>query len=89
MYHSCVHLYILKIKTQSFQIKINAVIILLGATLQIMLDIPAEISIIVSVSVTMFYTVIGGLSYVAYSDVLQLSLTFVGLVKACFLKDLN
>lgn len=51
-----------------------------GATLSVILELPDEISIIVSACIAVFYTFFGGLYSVAYTDVVQLFCIFVGLV---------
>ena len=44
-----------------------------------MLGIETKLSIIISAAIALFYTVIGGLYSVAYTDVLQLICIFIGL----------
>ncbi|XP_002735543.1 high-affinity choline transporter 1-like [Saccoglossus kowalevskii] len=56
-----------------------AILSALGATLSVILDIRMEISIIVSACIAVFYTLIGGLYSVAYTDVVQLICIFIGL----------
>ncbi|XP_070540279.1 high-affinity choline transporter 1-like [Ptychodera flava] len=56
-----------------------AILSALGATLSVILDLDIKISIIVSACIAMFYTVLGGLYSVAYTDVVQLICIFVGL----------
>lgn len=52
----------------------------LGATLTIILHIPMDASVVASACVAVFYTLIGGLYSVAYTDVIQLFCIFIGLV---------
>jgi len=47
-------------------------IIFLGGTLSVIVDLHRAISIIVSAAIAVFYTLIGGLYSVAYTDVVQL-----------------
>ena len=54
---------------------------LLGATLTVILDLPLTQSVILSACVAVFYTLIGGLYSVAYTDVIQLFCIFIGLVR--------
>ncbi|CAL4128601.1 unnamed protein product, partial [Meganyctiphanes norvegica] len=51
----------------------------LGSTLAVILDIPNEMSIIVSAVIAVVYTLFGGLYSVAYTDVVQLFCIFIGL----------
>ncbi|KRZ38777.1 High-affinity choline transporter 1, partial [Trichinella pseudospiralis] len=51
----------------------------LGASLTVILNIPNNISVIVSASIAVFYTFCGGLYSVAYTDVVQLISIFIGL----------
>jgi len=51
----------------------------LGGTLQVILDIDKTLSVIISGCIAIFYTVIGGLYSVAYTDVVQLAAIFIGL----------
>ncbi|KAH9366203.1 hypothetical protein HPB48_016768 [Haemaphysalis longicornis] len=50
-----------------------------GATVGVIIDIDTNTSIIVSACIALFYTFLGGLYSVAYTDVIQLFLIFVGL----------
>ena len=52
-----------------------------GATLTIILRIPITESVVLSACVAVFYTLIGGLYAVAYTDVIQLCSIMVGLVR--------
>ncbi len=54
--------------------------LLAGSTVAIILDIDPILSIIVSACVAVFYTFLGGLYSVAYTDVIQLIFLVVGLV---------
>ncbi|XP_077992474.1 high-affinity choline transporter 1-like [Glandiceps talaboti] len=56
-----------------------AILSALGATLSVILDLDIKISIIASACIAMFYTVMGGLYSVAYTDVVQLICIFIGL----------
>ncbi|KAK7929683.1 hypothetical protein WMY93_006078 [Mugilogobius chulae] len=51
----------------------------LGATMSVILDLPFSISVWISSSVAIVYTLLGGLYSVAYTDVIQLSLVFISL----------
>lgn len=51
-----------------------------GSTLAVILDIDQTLSIIISACIAVLYTLFGGLYSVAYTDVLQLTCMFVGLV---------
>lgn len=51
-----------------------------GSTLAVILDIDQTLSIIISACIAVLYTLFGGLYSVAYTDVLQLTSMFVGLV---------
>ncbi|XP_077373195.1 high-affinity choline transporter 1-like [Festucalex cinctus] len=51
----------------------------LGATMSIILDLSSTISILISATVSIIYTVLGGLYAVAYTDIIQLSFIFVSL----------
>ena len=44
------------------------------------MDIPPEPAIVASACIALFYTLIGGLYSVAYTDVVQLFCIFLGLV---------
>lgn len=52
-----------------------------GATLTVILDLPLTTSVALSACVAVFYTLIGGLYSVAYTDVIQLFCIFIGLVR--------
>lgn len=49
--------------------------------MSVILDLPYVYSIIISSAVAMIYTLLGGLYSVAYTDVIQLILIFVSLVR--------
>lgn len=51
-----------------------------GATLSVIVDININISVVISALIAIFYTLVGGLYSVAYTDVVQLFCIFVGLV---------
>lgn len=52
----------------------------LGATLSVIVDININMSVVISALIAIFYTLVGGLYSVAYTDVVQLFCIFVGLV---------
>lgn len=52
----------------------------IGATLSVIVDININISVVISAMIAIFYTLVGGLYSVAYTDVVQLFCIFVGLV---------
>jgi len=56
----------------------------LGATLSVMVDINIKISVVISALIAIFYTLVGGLYSVAYTDVVQLFCIFIGLVGSCW-----
>lgn len=56
-----------------------------GATLSVIVDININMSVIISALIAIFYTLIGGVYSVAYTDVVQLFCIFVGLVHSCYL----
>lgn len=51
-----------------------------GATLSVIVDINIKMSVLLSALIAIFYTLVGGLYSVAYTDVVQLFCIFVGLV---------
>ncbi|XP_074475671.1 high-affinity choline transporter 1-like [Sebastes fasciatus] len=51
----------------------------LGATMSVVLDLPFSVCVWISAVVAIIYTVLGGLYSVAYTDVIQISLVFLGL----------
>lgn len=53
---------------------------LTGATLSVIVDIDINMSVIISAFIAIFYTLVGGVYSVAYTDVVQLFCIFVGLV---------
>lgn len=57
----------------------------LGATLSVVVDINIKMSVVISALIAIFYTLVGGLYSVAYTDVVQLFCIFVGLVGSSFL----
>ena len=57
-----------------------AILAALGATVSVVINLDRLTSIIVSACIAVFYTLIGGLYSVAYTDVIQLICIFVGLV---------
>ncbi|XP_022319213.2 high-affinity choline transporter 1-like [Crassostrea virginica] len=56
-----------------------AILVALGATISVIIDIDVKTSIIVSACIAVFYTLFGGLYSVAYTDVVQLFCIFFGL----------
>ncbi|XP_063070517.1 high-affinity choline transporter 1-like [Engraulis encrasicolus] len=56
-----------------------AILSALGATLSVIVDININMSVIISACIAIFYTLVGGLYSVAYTDVVQLFCIFVGL----------
>lgn len=48
--------------------------------MSVILDLPFAYSVWISSAVAIIYTLLGGLYSVAYTDVIQLSLTFLSLV---------
>ena len=56
-----------------------------GGTISIILGISSTISICVSSAVSVIYTLMGGLYSVAYTDVVQLCLIFIGMVKNTYI----
>jgi len=51
-----------------------------GATLSVIVDINIKMSVVLSALIAIFYTLVGGLYSVAYTDVVQLFCIFIGLV---------
>ncbi|KAL0962985.1 hypothetical protein UPYG_G00348020 [Umbra pygmaea] len=58
---------------------IACVLAALGGTVSVIMDIPSPLAVILSAAVAVLYTLLGGLYSVAYTDVIQLILMFVGL----------
>ncbi|KAM3864669.1 high affinity choline transporter 1-like [Diretmus argenteus] len=58
---------------------VSCTLVGLGATMSVILDLPYSYSIWISSAVAIVYTLLGGLYSVAYTDVIQLSLVFIGL----------
>ncbi|XP_068596032.1 high-affinity choline transporter 1 [Brachionichthys hirsutus] len=56
-----------------------AILSALGATLSVIVDINIKLSVVISALIAIFYTLVGGLYSVAYTDVVQLFCIFVGL----------
>lgn len=54
---------------------------LVGATLAIILQMDLDTAVIGSALIAVFYTWVGGLYSVAYTDVVQLGCIFLGLVR--------
>ncbi|PVD27632.1 hypothetical protein C0Q70_12799 [Pomacea canaliculata] len=57
-----------------------AILSALGTSLSVIANVPLVIAVCVSAGVTVLYTVIGNMVAVAYTDVAQLALIFIGLV---------
>lgn len=62
---------------------ISCLFITIGATLSVIVDINIKLSVVISALIAIFYTLVGGLYSVAYTDVVQLFCIFVGLVGLC------
>ncbi|XP_068575737.1 high-affinity choline transporter 1-like [Cebidichthys violaceus] len=58
---------------------IPALLISLGATMSVVLDLSFSVCVWISAAVAIIYTVLGGLYSVAYTDVIQISLVFLSL----------
>ncbi|XP_056295468.1 high affinity choline transporter 1-like [Pseudoliparis swirei] len=58
---------------------VTGTLIGLGATMNVILDLPYHVCIWISASVAILYTLLGGLYSVAYTDIIQLSLIFISL----------
>ncbi|XP_030636575.1 high-affinity choline transporter 1 [Chanos chanos] len=56
-----------------------AILSALGATLSVIVDININMSVVISALIAIFYTLVGGLYSVAYTDVVQLFCIFMGL----------
>ena len=54
---------------------------MLGATLAIILMVPLDPAVVISALIAVFYTWVGGLYSVAYTDVVQLGCIAFGLVR--------
>lgn len=59
----------------------------LGATLSVIVDINIKMSVVISALIAIFYTLVGGLYSVAYTDVVQLFCIFIGLVSSGLVFD--
>ncbi|XP_056287730.1 high-affinity choline transporter 1-like [Pseudoliparis swirei] len=55
------------------------ILIALGATMSVVIDLPFSACVWISAAVAITYTVLGGLYSVAYTDVIQISLVFLSL----------
>ena len=58
----------------------GAILSALGATVSVVIGLDRFTSVVVSACIAIFYTLMGGLYSVAYTDVIQLICIFVGLV---------
>ncbi|CAL8380919.1 unnamed protein product [Arctogadus glacialis] len=56
-----------------------AILSALGATLSVIVDMNIKMSVVLSALIAIFYTLVGGLYSVAYTDVVQLFCIFIGL----------
>ncbi|XP_043957378.1 high-affinity choline transporter 1-like isoform X2 [Gambusia affinis] len=56
-----------------------AILSALGATLSVIVDMNIKMSVVISALIAIFYTLVGGLYSVAYTDVVQLFCIFIGL----------
>ncbi len=65
---------------------ISCLLTLLGATLAIIIHMGMDTAVVVSALIAVFYTWVGGLYSVAYTDVVQLGCICVGLVSRNGLK---
>ncbi|XP_068587966.1 high-affinity choline transporter 1-like [Cebidichthys violaceus] len=54
-----------------------ATLISLGATMNVILDLPYSVSVWISTAVVIVYTLLGGLYSVAYTDIIQVILIFI------------
>ena len=59
----------------------------LGATLAVIIDMELNTAVVSSALIAVFYTWVGGLYSVAYTDVVQLGCIFVGLVTSLLLLE--
>ena len=57
----------------------------LGATISVVMNLPRAYSVIASACIAIFYTFLGGLWSVAYTDVAQLICMFIGMVSSMYL----
>ncbi|XP_019635217.1 PREDICTED: high affinity choline transporter 1-like [Branchiostoma belcheri] len=73
----CVLLYIPSVLSEIFYS--STILAALGTTLSVILELDLRVSILISTAVAVLYTLLGGLYSVAYTDVLQLILIFIGL----------
>ncbi|CAH1246697.1 SLC5A7 [Branchiostoma lanceolatum] len=73
----CVLLYLPSVLSEIFYS--STILAALGTTLSVILKLDLRLSILISTSVAVLYTLLGGLYSVAYTDVLQLIFIFIGL----------
>ena len=59
-----------------------SILVALGSTVAVILELPQTISIIISAAIAVAYTLFGGLYSVAYTDVIQLVCMLIGLLTA-------
>ncbi|TNN31673.1 High affinity choline transporter 1 [Liparis tanakae] len=60
-------------------------LISLGATMNVILDLPYSLSIWISATVVIVYTLLGGFYSVAYTDIIQVLLIFITMVRRLYL----
>eukprot|EP00058_Branchiostoma_floridae_P026730 XP_002612221.1 hypothetical protein BRAFLDRAFT_269453 [Branchiostoma floridae] len=73
----CVLLYVPSVLSEIFYS--STILAALGTTISVILGLDLRLSILISTSVAVLYTLLGGLYSVAYTDVLQLIFIFAGL----------
>ena len=66
-----------------------AILAALGATISVVISLDRIPSVIASACIAIFYTLIGGLYSVAYTDVIQLICIFIGLVSKSRAADMH
>ena len=66
-----------------------AILAALGATISVVISLDRIPSVIASACIAIFYTLIGGLYSVAYTDVIQLICIFIGLVSKSRAADMR
>ena len=75
-FYSFVYLQFLQIEIEPAR-KIQT--LFLGTTLSVILDIDINLSVVLSATVAVSYTLVGGMFSVAYTDVIQIAFIFGGL----------
>lgn len=66
---------------------IATILLALGSTVSVVLDVGLVPSTIGSVAIVVFYTFFGGLKSVAYTDIVQLPCILIGLVSKIIYRD--